>query len=173
MKNILILMVCFAILAGCAPRLYINGAPASDHLLILENPETKIKAFSQIIRSDVISEGNEAREEISYLSPGKTVLNGSTRGLYVTLRVVNDERHTFTIWEVYDVTYTGETYPYHVEHMLYSGRLSTKSVSAVCPIKNVKSGAFRLEIRNRKGEPMIMVGSIVYRTGRGGQETPY
>jgi len=172
MKNVLILMICFAILAGCAPRLYINGAPPSNHLLILENPETKIQAFSQIIRSDVIKEGNEEFEEISYLSPGETVLKGNTRGLYVTLRIVNDKRHAFTIWEVYDVAYTGETYPYHVEHMLYSGRLSRKEVSASCPIRNVKSGAFRLEIRDRKGEPMIMVGSIIYHTGRGGQEAP-
>jgi hypothetical protein len=172
MKNILILMTCFVILAGCAPRLYVNGAPASDHLLILENPETGIQAFSQIIKSDVIREGNEAFEELSYLSPGEIVLGSDTRGLYVTLRVVNDAKHAFTIWEVYDVTYTGEKYPYHVEHMLYSGRLSIKEISVPCPIKNVKSGAFRLEIRDREGDPMIVVGSITYRPGRGGQELP-
>ena len=173
MRNLLISMTCFILMTGCATgNLYVNGAPAADHLLILQNPETKIQVFSQVIRIDVVKEGTEEREDLTYLSPGKIDINSNTRSLYVTVRILNEKKHVFTIWEMYDVIYPSETYPYQVEHKLYSGRLSRKSISVNVPFRDVKSGRFRVEIRDRHGEAMIVVGSVVYSSGKGGKEAP-
>jgi len=172
MKRLLIAMTIVILLAGCAaPKIYVNGAPAADRLLILQNPETGIQVFSQIVRLDVTKEGNEERGDLIYLSPGKIDLRSNTRALYVKLRIVNEKKCRFAVWEIYDVIYQSETYPFHIEHKLYSGRLSRKEISVRCPITNVKSGRYRLELRNRKGEPMLVVGNVVYSSGKGGGES--
>ncbi len=155
----------FVVIAGCAaPKIYVNGAPASSHLNILKNPETEMIAFFQATRHYEKKEGQEVAiwpEHVPIIG-NKIKLKRDTRSLSLTVRIVNPKKKQYSLWEVYHIIYQDETYPYQVEHMLYSGSLSRKDFIVRCPTENAKSGAYRLEVRNRNGEPMFVIGNMIF-----------
>lgn len=165
LRNFLLPVVMVCLFAGCAaPAVNINGAPAASHMNILQNPESGITAYLQAIRTFEKKEGKEVaviKETVPAIGE-LVVLDKDTRSLSVFVRVSNPKKSEYSLWEVHDLTYHNKDYPYHIEHKLYSGSLSFKEVLIECPSENVSSGAVRVEIRDKDGDPMFMVGSIVF-----------
>jgi hypothetical protein len=171
MRRYLVALVLLSLLAGCAgaPKIAVNGGPPMNHLTIAYSTETKVVGYFVAIRNYEQKEGKEVLKLTEYLPLAEEVeIDKETTGLSVALRLTNNKKVDYSVWEVYSVLRENETYPYQVEHQLYSGSLSLNEISRSCPIGKVKSGTYRLEVRNGNGEPMFALGNLKYHRRSGG-----
>jgi hypothetical protein len=175
-RSLLVASVALFALIGCAtPQINVNGAPATNGMLMLKNHETGIVAYAVAIRHYDMKQGDEVLKLHEYVRFGEDVtLNDETRSLAIALRIVNERKFKYSIVEVYKTYYYDETYPYLSEHTLYSGQLSYKEMVSHCPIPqdgSFESCNYWIEIRDRNGEPMFMIGDLRYGHGKkGGDE---
>jgi len=167
MKRIFIVSILLLVCAGCAnTKLYVNGAPAAENVSMISNPETGIQAIYTVTIHTPRKEGKEMVDQYHHIPFNCSIhLSKDTTAILVTLRLVNENKVSYSLWEKYDLTYVDGEKPYHVEHELYSGSLSLNNFQLRCPIK-VDSGSYSLEVRTRKGKPMFNIGKIAYDRAR-------
>lgn len=164
-KRILVVSMLLFLLVGCGgTKLYVNGAPAAEHITMLTHLETGMKAYYTATVHYPKKEGDEIIAWMHYV-PFDTIvrLSKDTTALMVALRLVNDKKVEYMLWEKYSMTYEDGSNPYYVEHQLYSGSLSLNNFQIPCPIGVVK-GTYSLEVRDKKGKPMFFIGTLLYTT---------
>jgi len=148
--------------------MYVNGAPAPEHISMLVNAESGMQAYYTATVHYPKKEGKETVAWFHYVPLNEVVkLPKETTALVIALRLANESKVEYSIWEKYSSTYVNGSKPYHVEHELYSGSLSLNNLQIPCPI-NVVEGSYSLEVRNRKGKPMFYIGTLQYIHKKGG-----
>jgi hypothetical protein len=162
-KHVCIVFMLAVMCTGCAStRLYVNGAPAAENVSMISNPETGIQAIYTVTIHTPRKEGKEMVDQYHHIPFNCSIhLSKDTTAILVTLRLVNENKVSYSLWEKYDLTYIEEGRPYKVEHELYSGSLSTNEFQLRCPIK-VEKGDYSLEIRTKEGKLLFNLGKLSY-----------
>jgi len=168
-KQILVVSMLLFLFVGCGgTKLYVNGAPAPEHISMMSNPETGIKVYYTATVHYPKKEGKETVAWFHYVPFNEVVkLPKETTALVIALRVANESKVEYSLWERYSSTYVNGSKPYYVEHELYSGSLSLNNFQTPCPI-NVVEGTYSLEVRDKKGRPMFFIGNLLYNRKKGG-----
>lgn len=164
-KQILMVFMLLFLFVGCGgTKIYVNGAPAAEHISVLTHLETEMKAYYTATVHYPKKEGDEVIAWMHHV-PFDTIvkLSEDTTSLMVALRLVNDKKVKYSLWEKYSMTYENGSNPYYVEHQLYSGSLSLNNFQLPCPIGTVK-GTYALEVRDEKDKPMFFIGTLLYTT---------
>ena len=166
-KRILVVSMLLFLLVGCGgTKLYVNGAPAAEHIAMLTHLESGMKAY---YTATVHYPKKEGKETIAWMHhvPLDTIvkLSKDTTALMVALRLANDKKVEYSLWEKYSMTYENGSNPYYIEHKLYSGSLSLNNFQIPCPIGVVK-GTYSLEVRDKKDKPMFFIGTLLYTTSK-------
>jgi hypothetical protein len=169
MKRMIVVSMLLFLLVGCGgTKLYVNGAPAPGHISMLTNPETGMKAYYAATVHYPRKEGKETVAWFHYVPFNSIVkLPKETTALVIALRLANESKVEYSLWEKYSSTYVNGSNPYYIEHQLYSGSLSLNNFQIPCPI-NVVEGTYSLEVRDKKGRPMFYIGNLVYTHKKGG-----
>jgi hypothetical protein len=148
---------------GCGgTKVYVNGAPAVEHISMLTHVGTGVRAYYTATMHYPKKEGNETIAWMHHV-PFDTIvrLPKDITALSVTLRLANESKVEYSLWEKYSMTYEDGSNPYYIEHQLYSGSLSINNFQIPCPIGTVK-GTYSLEVRDKKGKPMFFIGTLLY-----------
>lgn len=164
-KGILILLAAFLLLGGCAtgskaPNVYVNGAPANNHLLILTSTRYDITLYSQVIHQYIHKEGDESDIWHRYVPVNEVVkIDRKTAGLALSVRVLNKDKVDYKV--LYVCRATGEDGKERVEkEFLYEGDFSRKDfVIPVYKDKGMVSGIAHVEITDGKGV-LLMVSQV-------------
>ena len=165
MKRIIVISTLLLLVVGCgSTKVYMNGAPAAEHISTLTHLNTGMQAY---YTATVHYPKKEGKEIIAWMHhvPFDTIvrLPKEVTSLMVVLRLVNQKKVEYSLWEKYSMTYENGSNPYYIEHQLYSGSLSLNNFQVPCPIGTVK-GTYSLEVRDKKGKPMFFIGTLLYTT---------
>ena len=165
MKRIIVISTLLLLVVGCgSTKVYMNGAPAAEHISMMTHLSTGIQAYYTATVHYPKKEGEEIIAWMHHV-PFDTIvrLPEEVTSLMVTLRLVNQKKVEYSLWEKYSMTYVNGSNPYYIEHQLYSGSLSLNNFQVPCPIGTVK-GTYSLEVRDKKGKPMFFIGTLLYTT---------
>ena len=168
-KRMFVVFMLLFLLVGCGgTKVYINGAPAAEHVSMVTHVGTGMRAHYMATVHYPKKEGKETMAWMHCVPFDATIkLPKETTALMVTLRLVNDSKVKYSLWERYSSTYVNGSNPYYVEHKLYSGSLSLNNFQIPCPIGLVE-GTYSLEVRDKKGKPMFSIGTLLYTRPKGG-----
>ena len=172
MRIKLVLVLSVLCLFGCATQIIIDGAPAVTNMYSLENPETGIQVRYTCVHHKKFVEGNETMVMPEYLPEDIDVpIDGKTVSLSMSVRILNRDKHDYSVWEVYSLSFPGDTEPYYIEHKIYDGSLSTQEIGAKLPIDKARKGTYRLELRGEDNKSIFKIGNLRFEW-RGGKEMP-
>ena len=163
MKRIMFLIpMIFLFVVGCAgtPKIYVNGAPPSSHMLMANSG--KLQAFTHAHRHFIVREGEERRMAYESIPFGEIVqLPMDTLAISVVLRVANESKEYYQLWETFVLTDPKGRKTYRI-NQLYSGRLSLREFNVQCPIRNAASGKYSLKVADEEGKLKFVIGTIKF-----------
>jgi len=153
----------FLFVVGCAgtPDIRINGAPPDSFMLLVKSGE--LQAFTHAHRHFRVTEGDERRMAYESIPFGDVVqLPLDTLAVSVVLRVANESKEYYQLWETYKVTDQAGVKHYRI-NKLYEGKLSLKEFRTECPIRNVVSGEYSLKVADDEGKLRFVIGTLKFR----------
>lgn len=164
-RVILVMVMAALLFGGCAtgskaPNVYVNGAPANNHLLILTNAQHDITLYSQVIHQYIHKEGDESAIWHNYVPVNEMVeVNKKTAGLVMSIRVLNKAKIDYKVLYVRSVK--GEKGEESVEkEFIYEGRFSRKDfIIPVYENEEMVSGSAHVEIIDGEGN-LLMVSQV-------------
>jgi hypothetical protein len=160
----LLFLVSILLVMGCATgtKIEVNGGPAGSNLLIVRNNEFNIYAHAH--RHFIDFEDKESLmmyEPIVFEDVVQLPLI-NTLALSVVLRVANESREHYQLWECYVLTDHGGKKTYRI-NKLYEGRLSMKEFKLLVPIRGYAKGKYALKMANANGKLMFVVGTVRFK----------
>ncbi len=161
-RTMFLIPMTFLLIVGCmAPKIFVNGAPANSNLLMARNEQLSI--FAHAHRHYMKREGAETMmvyESIVFEDIVK--LPADTLVVSVVLRVVNENKEPYQLWETYVLTdYNGDK-TYRI-NKLYGGKLSMKEFNLQVPIRGATKGKYALKVTNMDSKVLFVVGTVRYK----------
>ena len=159
MRKILLLIFIILITGCAAPKMYVNGAPANSNLLMTRSEHFNV--FAHAHRHYMKREGEETMmvpESIVFEEVIQLPLD--TLAVSVVLRIVNESKEPYQLWETYVLTKTNSDKVYRI-NKLYEGKLSLKEFNLQVPIRTAK-GKYALKVTNLSSEVLFVIGTVRY-----------
>lgn len=170
--RLLFLTICLVFgTIGCAttgPQIHVNGLPAPDHI-VYGGDGTPINYVLALTRHFEESEGQETVSKFEYVPVHEPlIVKNNTKKLVLTMRLMNRYKVGYTAWDILEILYEGDKYPYVIMNQTYDGSLSIQELAKSLPIDNIAAASFRTEIRDTSGNSMLVIGPVEYRKSKGG-----
>lgn len=159
------LLLGILVFLGCStqPKVYVNHVPADSHLLVLQNPETGITLYSQVLKYYVYEEDEESDVwHVSVPKNDKIVLSEDAVKLTHNIRVGNRNKEEYMLIHVF-VPLSGDKQKLYVDKtVVYKGSFSRKDFELTIDADGVNEAVSYVEVRDFDHNLLLSSNKIKY-----------